>query len=57
MTAFAGHWPADSADHNHVAWVPGAWNSVRPLPKGNNYLNFQTRSCRGQIRRLGAHTT
>ena len=42
MTAFVGHWPADTADHKHVAWVRDAWNSVRPFPTGGNYLNFQT---------------
>jgi hypothetical protein len=34
MTAFAGHWPADSADHNHVAWVPGACEQRAPTVMG-----------------------
>ena len=42
MTPFAGHQPADTADHNHVAWVRDAWNSVRPFATGGNYLNLQT---------------
>jgi FAD/FMN-containing dehydrogenase len=42
MTAFAGQWPADTPDHEHVAWVREAWKSVRPFSTGGNYLNFQT---------------
>jgi FAD/FMN-containing dehydrogenase len=42
MTAFAGQWPTDAPDDEHVAWVREAWNSVRPFSTGGNYLNFQT---------------
>jgi FAD/FMN-containing dehydrogenase len=42
MTAFAGQWPADAPDDQHVAWVREAWQSVRPFSTGGNYLNFQT---------------
>ncbi|MGH3022376.1 MAG: FAD-binding oxidoreductase [Gaiellaceae bacterium] len=42
MTAFAGQWPADAPDDEHVAWVREAWRSVRPFSTGGNYLNFQT---------------
>jgi FAD/FMN-containing dehydrogenase len=42
MSAFAGQWPADGPDDNHVAWVREAWKSVRPFSTGGNYLNFQT---------------
>ena len=42
MTAFAGQWPADAPDDEHVAWVREAWKSVRPFSTGGNYLNFQT---------------
>ena len=42
MTAFAGQWPADVPDDEHVAWVREAWTSVRPFSTGGNYLNFQT---------------
>jgi FAD/FMN-containing dehydrogenase len=42
MTAFAGQWPAGVPDDEHVAWVQEAWNGVRPLSTGGNYLNFQT---------------
>jgi FAD/FMN-containing dehydrogenase len=42
MTAFAGQWPADAPDDEHVAWVREAWKSVRPHSTGGNYLNFQT---------------
>jgi FAD/FMN-containing dehydrogenase len=42
MTAFAGQWPADTADDAHVAWVREAWASIRHLSTGGNYLNFQT---------------
>jgi FAD/FMN-containing dehydrogenase len=42
MTAFAGQWPAEDADDQHVAWVREAWKSVRPFSTGGNYLNFQT---------------
>jgi FAD/FMN-containing dehydrogenase len=42
MTAFAGQWPADAPDDEHVAWVRDAWESVRPFSTGGNYLNFQT---------------
>jgi FAD/FMN-containing dehydrogenase len=42
MTAFAGQWPADVPDDEHVAWVRRAWKSVRPFSTGGNYLNFQT---------------
>ena len=42
MAAFAGQWPADVPDDEHVAWVRKAWTSVRPFSTGGNYLNFQT---------------
>jgi hypothetical protein len=42
MTAFAGQWLADAPSDEHVAWVRGAWKSVRPFSTGGNYLNFQT---------------
>ncbi len=42
MTAFAGQWPPDAPDDEHVAWVRQAWKSVRPFSTGGNYLNFQT---------------
>jgi FAD/FMN-containing dehydrogenase len=42
MTAFAGQWPSDAPDDEHVAWVREAWKSVRPFSTGGNYLNFQT---------------
>ena len=42
MTAFAGQWPADVPDDEHMAWVREAWTSVRPFSTGGNYLNFQT---------------
>ena len=42
MTAFAGQWPADAPDSEHVAWVREAWESVRAFSTGGNYLNFQT---------------
>jgi FAD/FMN-containing dehydrogenase len=42
MTAFAGQWPADAPDGEHVTWVREAWKSVRPFSTGGNYLNFQT---------------
>jgi hypothetical protein len=42
MTAFAGQWPPDAGDDEHIAWVRQAWESVRPFSTGGNYLNFQT---------------
>ena len=42
MTAFAGQWPSDAPDDEHVAWVREAWTSVRSFSTGGNYLNFQT---------------
>jgi FAD/FMN-containing dehydrogenase len=42
MTAFAGQWPADAPDAEHVAWVREAWKAIRPFSTGGNYLNFQT---------------
>ena len=42
MTAFAGQWPPEVPDDEHVAWVREAWKSVRPFSTGGNYLNFQT---------------
>jgi FAD/FMN-containing dehydrogenase len=42
MTAFAGQWPSEAADEEHVAWVRDAWKRVRPFSTGGNYLNFQT---------------
>jgi FAD/FMN-containing dehydrogenase len=42
MTAFAGQWPADARDEEHVSWVRDAWKSIRPFSTGGNYLNFQT---------------
>jgi FAD/FMN-containing dehydrogenase len=42
MTAFAGQWPADAPDEEHVSWVREAWKSIRPFSTGGNYLNFQT---------------
>ena len=42
MTAFAGQWPPDAPDEEHVAWVREAWKSVRSFSTGGNYLNFQT---------------
>jgi FAD/FMN-containing dehydrogenase len=42
MTAFAGQWPGSDPHDVHVTWVREAWNSVRPLSTGGNYLNFQT---------------
>lgn len=42
MTAFAGQWPPDDRDDEHVAWVREAWERVRPFSTGGNYLNFQT---------------
>ena len=42
MAAFAGQWPPDVPDDEHVAWVREAWKSVRPFSTGGNYLNFQT---------------
>ena len=42
MVAFAGQWPADAPDDEHVGWVREAWESVRAFSTGGNYLNFQT---------------
>ena len=42
MTAFAGQWPSDAPDDEHVAWVREAWKGVRAFSTGGNYLNFQT---------------
>jgi FAD/FMN-containing dehydrogenase len=42
MTAFAGQWPPDAPDDEHMAWVREAWKSIRPFSTGGNYLNFQT---------------
>jgi FAD/FMN-containing dehydrogenase len=42
MSAFAGQWPADASDDEHVTWVREAWKSIRPFSTGGNYLNFQT---------------
>jgi FAD/FMN-containing dehydrogenase len=42
MSAFAGQWPPDAGDDEHIAWVRQAWESVRPFSTGGNYLNFQT---------------
>jgi FAD/FMN-containing dehydrogenase len=42
MAAFAGQWPADMPDDEHVAWVREAWRNVQPFSTGGNYLNFQT---------------
>jgi FAD/FMN-containing dehydrogenase len=42
LSAFAGQWPTDVPDYEHVAWVREAWRSVRPFSTGGNYLNFQT---------------
>jgi FAD/FMN-containing dehydrogenase len=42
MTAFAGQWPSDARDDEHVTWVREAWKGVRPFSTGGNYLNFQT---------------
>ena len=42
LTAFAGQWPTDAGDDEHVAWVRESWESVRPFSTGGNYLNFQT---------------
>jgi hypothetical protein len=29
MVAFAGQWPADAPDDEHVTWVLEAWKSIR----------------------------
>jgi FAD/FMN-containing dehydrogenase len=42
LTAFAGQWPTDAEDDEHMDWVRGAWKSIRPYSTGGNYLNFQT---------------
>ena len=42
MVAFAGQWPADTPDDEHVAWVREAWKGAQPFSTGGNYLNFQT---------------
>jgi FAD/FMN-containing dehydrogenase len=42
MTAFAGQWPVDTPDDEHVSWVRDAWKSVRLYSTGGNYVNFQT---------------
>jgi FAD/FMN-containing dehydrogenase len=42
MTAFAGQWPSEAPDDEHVAWVREAWKNIRPFSAGGNYLNFQT---------------
>ncbi len=42
LCAFAGQWPPDADDNEHVTWVREAWNSIRPFSTGGNYLNFQT---------------
>jgi FAD/FMN-containing dehydrogenase len=42
LTAFAGQWPANARDDEHVAWVREAWKSIRPFSTGGNYVNFQT---------------
>jgi FAD/FMN-containing dehydrogenase len=42
MTAFAGQWPSEAPDDEHVAWVREAWKNIRPFSTGGNYLNFQT---------------
>jgi len=42
MSAFAGQWPPDAGDDEHIAWVRQAWESIRPFSTGGNYLNFQT---------------
>jgi FAD/FMN-containing dehydrogenase len=42
LTAFAGQWPNEAEDDEHVAWVRESWESVRPFSTGGNYLNFQT---------------
>ena len=34
LSAFAGQWPADTGDDEHVAWVREAWKSVRPFSTG-----------------------
>jgi FAD/FMN-containing dehydrogenase len=42
MTAFAGQWPPDAPDDEHMVWVRESWKSVQPFSTGGNYVNFQT---------------
>jgi FAD/FMN-containing dehydrogenase len=38
---FAGAWPPDVGDDEHVGWVRSAWETIRPFSIGGNYVNFQ----------------
>ena len=42
VTGFAGSWPPpDPRADEHVAWVRGSWEGIRPYSTGGNYVNFQ----------------
>jgi FAD/FMN-containing dehydrogenase len=42
ITGFSGVWlPEDTRGDEHIAWVRGAWEQIRPFSTGGNYVNFQ----------------
>ena len=38
---FAGAWPPDVEDAEHVAWARQGWEAIRDFSTGGNYINFQ----------------
>ena len=41
ISGFSGTWaPDDPRDDEHIAWVRGSWERIRPFGTGGNYVNF-----------------
>ena len=41
IAGFSGTWPPEADPAPHIAWVRGAWETIRPFSTGGNYVNFQ----------------
>jgi FAD/FMN-containing dehydrogenase len=42
ISGFSGVWPPDDPrSGEHMAWVRGSWERIRPFSTGGNYVNFQ----------------
>jgi FAD/FMN-containing dehydrogenase len=41
ITGFSGMWPPNIPDDEHIAWVRGSWERIRPYSTGGNYVNLQ----------------
>jgi FAD/FMN-containing dehydrogenase len=41
ISGFSGVWSPDMPPDEHIAWVRGSWEKIRPFSTGGNYVNFQ----------------